>query len=96
MISPEMLVVKVMAGVEVGLATDPAKPLALTTDTVVTVPPEVKFQAVPVQFRLPGARAGIAWLMMPLTRVVTGDRLEPDTSPVRVINCPFAVAVPAL
>ena len=33
-----MLVVNVIAGVVVALATVPAKPFALTTDTVVTVP----------------------------------------------------------
>ena len=36
--TPVMLVESVMAGVLVGLATVPAKPLALTTDTVVTEP----------------------------------------------------------
>ena len=35
---PEMLVVSVIAGVVVGFATVPAKPLADTTETVVTVP----------------------------------------------------------
>src|ERR1035437_10203215 len=37
--NPVMLVVSVMAGVEDALATVPAKPLADTTETVVTVPP---------------------------------------------------------
>ena len=36
--TPEMLVVSVMAGVVVAVATVPAKPLADTTDTLVTVP----------------------------------------------------------
>lgn len=35
---PEMLVVSVMAGVVVAVATVPAKPLADTTETVVTEP----------------------------------------------------------
>ena len=35
---PVMLVVTVMAGVVVALATEPAKPFAEATDTVVTVP----------------------------------------------------------
>jgi len=35
---PEMLVVSVMAGVVVAVATVPAKPLADTTDRLVTVP----------------------------------------------------------
>jgi hypothetical protein len=33
-----MLVVSVIAGVEVAVATVPAKPFAVTTETVVTVP----------------------------------------------------------
>ena len=37
--SPVMLVVSVMAGVVVAVATVPAKPLADTTETEVTVPP---------------------------------------------------------
>ena len=36
--TPVMVVDKVMAGVEVAVATVPAKPLADTTETVVTVP----------------------------------------------------------
>ena len=36
---PVMVVVRVMAGVVVAVATVPAKPLAETTDTAVTVPP---------------------------------------------------------
>lgn len=36
--TPEMLVVSVIAGVVVGFATVPAKPLVDTTDTLVTVP----------------------------------------------------------
>jgi hypothetical protein len=36
--TPVAVVVRVIAGVVVGLATVPAKPFALTTETVVTVP----------------------------------------------------------
>ena len=36
--SPVMVVVRVMAGVVVAVATVPARPLAVTTDTLVTVP----------------------------------------------------------
>ena len=36
--TPVMLVVRVIAGVVVAVATVPAKPLAVTTDTLVTVP----------------------------------------------------------
>ena len=44
---PEMLVVSVIAGVVVGFATVPAKPLADTTETVVTEPPEPVADNVP-------------------------------------------------
>ena len=44
---PEMLVVSVIAGVVVGFATVPAKPLADTTETVVTEPPEPVADSVP-------------------------------------------------
>ena len=37
--TPVMLVVKVIAGVVVDVATVPASPLAVTTETEVTVPP---------------------------------------------------------
>ena len=52
--TPEMLVVKVIAGVEVAVATVPAKPLAETTEAEVTVP-------------LP---AGVAQVLSPLKNVV--------------------------
>jgi hypothetical protein len=41
--TPVAVVVSVIAGVVVGLATVPAKPFALTTETVVTVPPVAGF-----------------------------------------------------
>ena len=40
--TPVMDVVSVIAGVLVGLATVPAKPLAETTETLCTVPPPEK------------------------------------------------------
>ena len=50
---PLMDVVKVIAGVVVALATVPAKPFALATDTVVTVPPVlVEFSVVPEKDKL--------------------------------------------
>ena len=39
--TPVTLVVRVIAGVVVAVATVPAKPFADTTDTLVTVPPDV-------------------------------------------------------
>ena len=38
MINPVMEVERVIAGVDVAVATEPAKPLALTMEAVVTVP----------------------------------------------------------
>ena len=52
---PVMLVVKVIAGVVVAVATVPANPLADTTDTLVTVPEPLLlnvFQSVEVKYPL--------------------------------------------
>ena len=53
MSSPVMLVVSVIAGVVVAVATVPASPLADTTDTLVTVPPEPVADNVPPEKATP-------------------------------------------
>ena len=51
--TPVMLVVSVIAGVEVAVATVPAKPFAVTTETVVTVPDPLIVPGVYVPSALP-------------------------------------------
>ena len=51
--SPVMLVVSVIAGVVVEVATVPANPFAETTDTLVTVPPDPVAESVPVEKLMP-------------------------------------------
>ena len=53
MSKPVMLVVSVIAGVVVAVATVPASPLADTTDTLVTVPPEPVADSVPATKETP-------------------------------------------
>jgi len=51
--SPVMLVVSVIAGVVVAVATVPARPFAETTDTLVTVPLEPLADNVPPEKEMP-------------------------------------------
>jgi hypothetical protein len=60
-------VVRVIAGVEVALATVPAKPLVETTDTVVTVPPPAGVAHVPSP-----RQKVVEEALVPLFRFVTG------------------------
>ena len=69
---PVMVVVRVMAGVVVAVATVPAKPLAETTDTLVTVP----LVAGLAQVGAPPVVAVSTWPVVPAA-VATGEAPAP-------------------
>ena len=93
---PVILVVSVIAGVVVAVATVPANPLAETTLTVVTVPPPPVAVKVPADKDNPeptviSSTAPVLAVVRPSSRAVVIVRPEPVTAPATTMAVPLSV-----
>ena len=84
--TPVSEVPMVIAGVEVEVATDPLKPLALTTEALVTVPPPAGVANTPSPRKKVVVLFGGVGTAPPTVEVMTGR-----SAPVAILGTPVAV-----